>query len=95
MEFVVSFGIYLLGAALVGVGGAWAVRLVSSGRGIAWRADGWPHGIQEEEPQPVWGARFQTPAALARRAAEAAAKAVIEDLPTGQPPDVPLQAVRR
>ena len=95
MEFFVSFGIYFVGAGVIGLGAAWAVREVASGAGIAWRGDGWPRGIQEEEPSSDWGARFRTPAALARRAAEALANGVIEDLPDRDSAGVPIQPVRR
>jgi hypothetical protein len=95
MEFFVSFLLYLGGAASVGLVVAWAARQVSSGASMTWRSDGWPHGVQEDEPSSDWGARFRTPAALARRAAEAVAGGVIEELSGQEPPDVPIQRVRR
>lgn len=95
MEFILSFLFYLVGAALIGLAAAWATRQVASGAGIAWRGDGWPRGVQEEEPRPDWGGRFRTPSALAQRSAEVNAQPTIEELNDRQVPNVPLQPVRR
>jgi hypothetical protein len=95
MELFVGVPLYLVGAGLIGVVAAWATRQVASGAGVAWRADGWPRGVQEEEPSSDWGARFRTPAAVARRLAEAEPAAMIEELAGAGPSDVPLQPVRR
>lgn len=96
MELIVNLSLYLVGGGAIGVLAAWSVRhLAGAGAGIKWRADGWPRGIQEEEPRSDWGARFRTPAVLARRSAEAATTPTIEELSDAGAANIPLQHVRR
>jgi hypothetical protein len=96
IEGLIGILAYVVAGGSLGVVAAWSLRrLVSAGVGLTWRSDGWPHGVQEEEPTAGWGSRLPArPGGLSVTEPETAA-ASIEELGAGSRLDVPVTAVRR
>ena len=82
MEFLVSVAQIVVCAVPIAALGAWVSSRSTTGmQGLVgpWRADPWPTGIQEEDPDAPWG---HDGAPRVGRDASAGEVAGIEDLPT-------------
>jgi hypothetical protein len=96
IEGLIGIVTYVVAGGSLGVVAAWSLRrLVSAGVGLTWRSEGWPHGVQEEEPTAGWGSKpHKPPGGLSIPQPESAA-ASIEELGAVSRLDVPVTAVRR
>jgi hypothetical protein len=82
MEFLTSVAQIVVCSVPIAVLGAWvSSRGMTGMRGLVspWRADPWPVGVQEEDPDAPWG-RVQPPRTEAEPSSVTASG--IEDLPT-------------
>ena len=65
MEAVVALALAIGFAVVLSSVGAFSIDRAVSALALffgGWRADGWPRGVQEEDPDRPWGARGPLPA---------------------------------
>jgi hypothetical protein len=83
MEFLAGVAQIVICFVPIAALGAWVSSRGTTGlRGLVgpWRADPWPIGVQEEDPDAPWGHDGKPPMGPGTQAATAAR---IEELPTG------------
>ncbi len=87
MEFLIGVAQIFVCSVPIAVIGAWVSSRGATGmRGLVspWRADPWPVGVQEEDPDVPWGHRPPSPPESPTELdPSAAATSGIEDLPEG------------
>jgi hypothetical protein len=87
---------YLVAGGSIGILGAFRLRRVAhGGLGIAWQADPWPRGVQEEDLTGVWGSSDDQSRDRTSPAAVARSTGSIEELAEASTSGVSVQPVRR